>query len=213
MYGYYRSMKLIEILEERGTYKNGKTYKQGRFLCGYCGNIVVKRLYDGLKYFGCGCARPTGVNNSAYKHGFSGAKGTIEFTLWEVWRGMKARCYNKNHVRYARYGGRGITVCDEWKDNFKAFLEWCKDKYQPGLTIDRIDGSKGYSPSNCRFVTYAENNFNKEVAIKTRAKIPQMQQLIDEGKSWKQIAKICDVGRGTIGRYMRKGLLKRPNIT
>ncbi|MBR6613178.1 MAG: hypothetical protein IKK84_00235 [Clostridia bacterium] len=67
---------------------------------------------------------------------------------------MKARCYNKNVERYKNYGGRGIKVCDEWRDDFMAFYQWAiKNGYQDSLTLDRKNVNGDYEPSNCRWVT------------------------------------------------------------
>ena len=64
------------------------------------------------------------------------------------------RCYDKNQSHYHLYGGRGITICDEWTNNFpREFYEWAYENgYKKGLSIDRIDNNKGYTPYNCRFV-------------------------------------------------------------
>ena len=72
------------------------------------------------------------------------------------------RCTNsksKGHIKH--YQSKGITVCDEWQRNPKAFLFWAKDKYAEGLELDRIDNSKGYSPENCRFVTIKQGRRNR----------------------------------------------------
>jgi len=83
---------------------------------------------------------------------------------YEIWCGMKKRCHNKNSSRYKDYGGRGIFICREWKNNFKAFYEWSgENAYNKNLLIDRIDNDKGYSPSNCRWVTNIENCNNSRV--------------------------------------------------
>jgi hypothetical protein len=75
---------------------------------------------------------------------------------------MKMRCYAPSHEAYERYGGKGLTVCDEWKDNFKGFREWAiNNGYEQHLTIDRKDNEKGYDLNNCRWVTYAVQERNK----------------------------------------------------
>ena len=88
--------------------------------------------------------------------------------IYGVWEGMKARCYNPNNKLYYRYGGRGITVCDEWKNDSMAFIKWA---YENGYDdkaekkkceLDRIDNNKGYCPENCRFVKHQVNSRNME---------------------------------------------------
>lgn len=71
---------------------------------------------------------------------------------------MKQRCYNEKNKSYKTYGGRGITICDEWLTNFESFMEWSlNNNYEIGLEIDRIDGNKGYSPDNCQYISKTEN--------------------------------------------------------
>lgn len=87
--------------------------------------------------------------------------GRTNHPLYCVWSGMKERCNNKNATNYKWYGGAGITVCEEWTE-FGSFCEWAETHgWQPGLTIDRIDIKKGYSPANCRFVTARQQFRNR----------------------------------------------------
>lgn len=82
--------------------------------------------------------------------------------LYNIWAGMKQRCYNVNCAYYKNYGGRGITVCDEWRTSYSAFKEWAlANGYKDGLSLDRIDVDSGYSPSNCRWATAKEQSRNR----------------------------------------------------
>ena len=97
-----------------------------------------------------------GELNPNYKDGRKGTR------LYSIYRGMTTRCYNSNTPNYKRYGARGITMCDEWKDNFQTFYDWAMSHgYSDELTIDRIDNNGNYEPSNCRWITVKEQNRNK----------------------------------------------------
>lgn len=82
--------------------------------------------------------------------------------LYGIWQGMKTRCYNTKDKSYSRYGGRGITIQDSWKNSFSIFYEWSmRNGYKDSLTIDRIDNSSHYGEDNCRWVDYRVQNNNK----------------------------------------------------
>jgi hypothetical protein len=80
-------------------------------------------------------------------------------TIKYVWNGIKRRCYNPKCKDFKNYGNRGITMCDEWSNNFESFEKWCLENgYKEGLEIDRKDNNNNYEPSNCQFITPAENS-------------------------------------------------------
>ena len=82
--------------------------------------------------------------------------------LYRVWDGIVQRCCNPNAKNYKNYGGRGIGVCDEWRNSFKAFEEYCLSHgWEQGLQIDRVDNELGYVPNNVRFVAPKQNARNK----------------------------------------------------
>lgn len=90
----------------------------------------------------------------------------MDKNIYQIWYGMIRRCEDTAWCRYNSWGGRGITVCDEWHDVTK-FYEWTKNNgYEKGLQLDRIDNNKGYSPQNCRFITDKENSRNCRRTIK-----------------------------------------------
>lgn len=82
--------------------------------------------------------------------------------LYKTWATMKQRCHNPNDHAYERYGGRGITVCEEWFNDYHQFSKWAKESgYSDDLTLDRIDNNKGYFPGNCRWATYQDQARNR----------------------------------------------------
>ena len=82
--------------------------------------------------------------------------------LRTIYSQMKTRCFNTKADNYQYYGGRGITICDEWKGNFRAFCDWATaNGYADNLTIDRKNNNEGYSPDNCRWVTAKEQCNNR----------------------------------------------------
>lgn len=100
-----------------------------------------------------------GKANSNYKVGFAMNK-----KLYWVYYSMIARCYNTNSPRYKDYGARGITVCKEWREDNKTFFAWAvANGYKEGLTLDRLNNDKGYSPDNCAWVLNKDNcNHNRK---------------------------------------------------
>lgn len=119
-----------------------------------CGNKTTVRT-DHLKSgdtTSCGCVQEKRFKEKKVKHGLSG------HPLYTRWRGIKHRCYNPKHRRYKYYGGKGITMCKEWVNDFKAFYDWSMSNgYSKELEIDRKEVDKGYSPENCRYITKTEN--------------------------------------------------------
>ena len=83
-----------------------------------------------------------------------------------ILNGMKKRCYDKKHEKYHRYGGRGITICDEWLNNPASFVEWSMaNGYADDLTIDRINNDGNYEPGNCRWTTQKVQQNNKSSCV------------------------------------------------
>lgn len=100
-------------------------------------------------------------NKLGLKHGLSKTR------LYKMFQNMKSRCYNPNAERYDRYGGRGITICDEWLNDFKSFYNWANmNGYNKKLSIERIDVNGNYEPSNCCFIKLGNQSSNTTRNIK-----------------------------------------------
>ena len=121
-----------------------------------CGN-VKSIIQDSVKRgatISCGCYRKK--NPAHLTYGFSHTR------IDNIFKSMIDRCENPKSYNYHKYGARGIRVCNEWKTNKVRFFEWAfSNGYSESLTLDRIDNSKGYSPNNCRWVTYKVQNNNR----------------------------------------------------
>lgn len=82
--------------------------------------------------------------------------------IYRIWASMKQRCFNPKAHAYERYGGRGITMCEEWANDYLCFKEWAMNNgFSEDLSIDRIDNNQGYFPENCRWATRAQQQRNK----------------------------------------------------
>lgn len=123
-----------------------------------------------------------------------------------IWTNMCTRCNNPNSQRYADYGGRGISVCEEWRHTFAPFEKWALESgYSDDLTIDRIDNDGDYCPENCRFVTYKEQNQNRRDNVHL--------ELNGESHCITEWGRITGIGQSVLSNRLKRGWSVEKTLT
>ncbi len=134
--------------------------------CGNTSIICISSLISGDTK-SCGCLGDEQRKKNGKETGALNGKKNIAHNkshrrIHNEWLGIKKRCLNKNYLQYNLYGGRGITICDEWRNDFQAFYDWAMSNgYKENLTIERIDVNGNYEPSNCQWVDNKRQARNK----------------------------------------------------
>jgi hypothetical protein len=129
----------------------------GTFTCEHCGTAFTRAHVNRRHRYcslTCAAAARTGERNANWRG------GTIQHPLYGSWRAMVERCTYPAHKDYANYGGRGITICDRWRQDFWAFVADMGER-PAGHSLDRVDNDRGYSPDNCRWATASEQRINQ----------------------------------------------------
>lgn len=160
------------VLEETKERKNGsKIYK---CKCD-CGNTTYVRR--------CNLISKNGTKSCGCSHVGHTKQGKRHTRIYSIWLNMKQRCYNPKSTQYKDWGGRGVIMCDDWKNDFMTFYDWAMSNgYKKGLTIDRIDVNGNYEPNNCRWVTPKEqaNNRRNTPYITYQGKKQSLKQWSEE---------------------------------
>ena len=146
--------------------------KQASWLCLCdCGNesVVLGGNLRSGRTTSCGCAVAEANRRRLVTHGLSRSANNPGHPLYETWVGMRRRCHSPKNEAFARYGGRGIEVCPEWRDDFLQFLADVGERPTPNHSLDRIDNDKGYEPGNVRWATPQEQADNRGPVATLRA--------------------------------------------
>lgn len=159
-----------------------------------CGNMTVvsRRHLKDRSTLSCGCLAKEKARVAHTTHGMRHTR------IYRIWAGVKDRCCNANGKYWERYGGKGITICEEWAQSFENFYKWSMGNgYADDLTIDRINNSKGYSPENCRWATYKtqENNRGNNRILECN----------NEKHTISQWSDITGIKQSTISQRIRNG--------
>jgi hypothetical protein len=184
--------------------------KRGRirtYICACdCGSTVTV-LTDNLRRLrtqSCGCHAREWASAVNLQHGHS-TKRSGRTPTYQTWRGMKARCFDPNSISYPRYGGRGVTVCPEWRDSFEAFLLDMGDR-PPGTTLDRRDPNGHYEPSNCRWASAKEQVSNRRPIFYKLSTDPTLRakEMLEAGQSVAAVSRLFGVAHNTVTRAIER---------
>lgn len=208
---HVRGDKIGELVYIAPTVNIGKK-RQAIFLC-RCGVEFVTRIdrAKGLRVKSCGCS--TGqLQSDAYT-----THGLTKHPLYRVWKGMMYRCYKLENDNYHQYGGRGVTVCDEWKESVQCFVGWAVENgYQAGLELDKdmLGGdSLIYSPETCCWLTPKENcqyKRNNQFSLLDGEKMTDTAASLKLGHDANYVSKIrCGAARN---KYPNLVLLDRDKL-
>ena len=177
-YNYGDKIREFIFLEELPSRMCGKQkLRIAKFKC-HCGSEYITNLSHITSGHtkSCGCLRLRYLQRGGLE------KNQYDNTISACLAGMKARCYNPQNAYYHRYGGRGIEICEEWRNSSESFKQWClSNGWEKGLQLDRINNDGNYEPSNCRWITRKQNCRNKSnnVIIEYKGEIKTLAEWIE----------------------------------
>lgn len=169
-------------------------------VCGVTKNIRIDDLLNGQSTKCVSCGKRGKMNH--LRHGESKNR------LHVIWTLMKGRCHNQNNKQYGDYGGRGITVCDEWRKSYESFSMWAKSNgYNDYLQIDRRDNNGIYSPDNCRWVDGKTNcrNTRRNKLISAFGEVKCLTEWVEDSR--------CNISNATLNNRINVGWIPEVAIT
>ena len=153
-----RQFGKLRVISDTGERKHAKVVWLCKCKCGNIRQVIGSQLTGGKIYQCEECAKSGQQKNARARN--------IAHSLKHVYVLMKERCENPKCQAYPHYGGRGIHVCKEWKENKEAFVEWAiSNGYAFGLTLERIDINGDYCPENCKWIPFREQSFNRRNTV------------------------------------------------
>lgn len=186
----------------------GKRGPRREWLCRCnCGSeilITTSRLTGNSPTLSCGCITRERVSSEAHRAVMLAntiTHGRSKTPTYTSWCDMIQRCTNPKREKYARYGGRGITVCRRWMDSFENFLADMGER-PTGTTIDRIDNDGNYEPDNCRWSSPREQSINSSKTKLSEQQVREIQNLAASGESQRDIARRFGVTDGHVNNII-----------
>ncbi len=161
--------------------------------CGEDRRVQISNLTSGAS-LSCGCSKREGLRSRFPRE-------------WGIWKCMRYRCHNSGSAGYRLYGARGIHVCIRWRYSFASFLDDMGPRPDKSMSIDRIDNSKGYRPSNCRWATWLEQASNRRTNVMVTA-FGETKTMI----GWSRDSR-CRVFKTTLRQRLRSGMSPEMAIT
>ena len=190
-------MKLLKKLDMRLS-ESGYRKRCGLFYCPYCRKKSRKVLAEGIWCKSCGCSQ------HSLKAATNKIHGQTPASLYRRWVTMKNKCYNPRNKWFNDYGGKGIGVCNEWRESFEAFREWAlTNGYRESLALSRKDINSDFTPDNCCFTKAIVTIEKRSTSKLNRLKAQEIRDLYKEGAlSQDQLAQKYGVTPSTISRII-----------